>query len=372
MSCTWGTGSGRCGTGSDLQKEYEAIICVVDYHAITQPYEPEQFRQRTLDMARWILACGIDPEQAHLFVQSDVPEHTELCWVLNSVTPFGELGRMTQFKDKSEQHRHNVNVGLFDYPVLQAADILLYKAAAVPVGEDQVQHVELSRMIARKFNARYGDTFPEPKPVLTKASRIIGLDGESKMSKSKGNTIPLSDDADAIWEKLKPAKTDPARMRRKDPGTPEKCNIWSLHLALSGDEDRAQVYDGCKTAAIGCFDCKKILAKNMDDYLAPIRERAADLDAKPERLQEILHAGAEWSRKTARETMAEVREKLGLMRGRGLNPGRAALLRQPDDGVGAVVPGVRGTGAVGPALGASGDGEGAVRCDEPCATCPGR
>ena len=298
----------------ELQQEYEAIICIVDYHAITQPYDAAELPERTLDMARWVLACGIDPNRAHIFVQSDVPEHTELCWVLNTVTPYGELGRMTQFKDKSEQHKHSVNVGLFDYPVLQAADILLYKAGAVPVGEDQVQHVELTRMIARKFNSRYGDLFPEPKPLLTKNPRIMGLDGESKMSKSKGNTIPLSDGPEAIWEKLKPAKTDPARKRRKDPGTPEKCNIWTLHTALSPKDDQDKVYEGCKTAGIGCFDCKKILADHMDTHLAPIRERAAELAAHPEQVREALATGASWCRAEAGNTMGAVREKLGLLR----------------------------------------------------------
>jgi tryptophanyl-tRNA synthetase len=220
---------------------------------------------------------------------------------------------MTQFKEKSEQHRENVNVGIFSYPVLQAADILLYFATLVPVGEDQVQHLELSRVIARKFNARWEAIFPEPRPLLTKASRIIGLDGSAKMSKSLGNTIALGDSAERIWEKLKPAPTDPARVRRSDPGTPEKCNIWTLHTHLSGEADRQTVYDGCRTAGIGCFDCKKILAKNLSAQLEPIQAREAALRARPADVTDALAAGAAKARAIARATMARVRAAIGLL-----------------------------------------------------------
>ena len=215
----------------NLQGSYESLICIVDLHAITGKYDKDSLAQRTRDMAIGLLAAGIDPEQATLFVQSHVPQHSELQWLLNSVTPLGELERMTQFKDKSQKFE-SVPAGLLNYPVLMAADILLYRADLVPVGEDQVQHLELTREIARKWNAEFGrgeDFFPEPKAILTEAKRITGLDGQAKMSKSLGNTIGLLDTPDEIWQKLRPAKTDPARVTRKDPGNPEVCNIYHLH-----------------------------------------------------------------------------------------------------------------------------------------------
>src|SRR5205807_190320 len=206
-----------------LQHQHPTIVCIVDYHAITVHYDPEQLRVRRRDMALSLLAAGIDPSVATLFVQSDVPEHTELAWIFNTVTPLGELERQTQFKDKS-QRMESVNAGLLNYPVLQAADILLYRADRVPVGEDQVQHLELSRVVARRWNNAYSpekDFFPEPQPILTPQRRIMGLDGQTKMSKSMGNTIGLIESPEAIWEKLRPAMTDPARVKRTDPGTPE-------------------------------------------------------------------------------------------------------------------------------------------------------
>src|SRR4051812_21686065 len=198
----------------NLQQSYESLICVVDLHAITGKYERATLTQRTRDMAIGLLAAGIDPQRATLFVQSHVPQHTELQWLLNTVTPLGELERMTQFKDKSQRFE-SVPAGLLNYPVLMAADILLYRADLVPVGDDQVQHLELTREIARKWNAEFGsgqDFFPEPKPILSEAKRITGLDGQAKMSKSLGNTIGLLDTPEEIWQKLRPAKTDPARV----------------------------------------------------------------------------------------------------------------------------------------------------------------
>jgi len=302
---------GAVAKWAELQQKYESFFCIVDYHAITQAYEPRQMAARTMEMTRSVLACGVDPARMHLFAQSQVPEHTELGWVLTSVSNYGEVGRMTQFKEKSEQQRENVNVGIFSYPILQAADILLYKADGVPVGEDQLQHLELARMIARRFNARWGETFPEPQPILSNAPRIIGLDGRAKMSKSLGNTISISDDAAASWAKLKPAPTDPARVRRSDPGTPEKCNIWSLHTLLSTPEDQKTAYDGCRSAGIGCIDCKQILHRNLTAKLAPIQERLRTLTDGD--VVEVLQAGRAAAQKVAHTTMAEVRTKLGLM-----------------------------------------------------------
>lgn len=299
----------------NLQRSYESLICIVDLHAITGKYDKETLADRTRDMAIGLLAAGIDPEQATLFVQSHVAEHSELQWLLNSVTPLGELERMTQFKDKSQKFE-SVPAGLLNYPVLMAADILLYRADLVPVGEDQVQHLELTREIARKWNAEFaGGTnfFPEPQPILTEAKRITGLDGQAKMSKSLGNTIGLLDSPEEIWQKLRPAKTDPARVTRRDPGNPEICNIFHLHKYFSPPETVATVADNCRGAKWGCLDCKRVLADNMIATLAPIRERAIQLQNTPDRVEEILAAGAAGARRQASETMREVRDRMGFV-----------------------------------------------------------
>jgi tryptophanyl-tRNA synthetase len=303
---------GAVRTWVGLQGQYRCFYCVVDYHAITQPYEPAEMRARTREMAIELLACGIDPDKATLFVQSEVPEHTELCWVLSSVAPHGELERMTQFKDKSEHQPHNINLGIFAYPVLQTADILLYGATRVPVGEDQRQHLELAREIVRRFNARFGETFAEPQPLFSTTPKILGLDGQAKMSKSLGNTIALSDTDPAIWDKLRTAATDPARVKRTDPGTPEKCNIYTLHKFFSNDERQAAVHAGCTTAGIGCMDCKKWLFEGVKTELGQIRARAEALRADPARVDAILARGAAEARKVAGATMQRVRERLGL------------------------------------------------------------
>jgi tryptophanyl-tRNA synthetase len=314
---------------ADLQHKYESFFCVVDYHAITLPYEPADLRARTADMALSLLAAGLDPAKCTLFVQSRVPEHTELAWIFNTLTPLGELERQTQFKDKSSREE-SVPAGLLNYPVLQAADILLYRADLVPVGEDQVQHLELSREIARKWNARFDPSppgknllltgeleppgfFPEPKALLTPAKRIMGLDGQSKMSKSLGNTIELLESPESVWEKLRPAVTDPKRVRRSDPGTPEVCNIYHLHKAFSTPETVEHVAVQCRTAGWGCLDCKKVLHESMEKELAPIRARAKDLAADPKKIADTLAAGADHARAVASETMGEVKKKMGLI-----------------------------------------------------------
>jgi tryptophanyl-tRNA synthetase len=296
-----------------LQREHQCFFCIVDLHAVTQPYEPQTLEQRTLDMALSLLAAGIDPDRAVLFVQSHVPEHTELAWLLTCVTPLGELERQTQFKDKAGR-QESVPAGLLSYPILQAADVLLYRGELVPVGEDQLQHLELMREIARRWNSRFGDGFfPEPQPKLAAARRILGLDGQAKMSKSLGNTIGLLESPEAIWEKLKPAMTDPARKTRKDPGNPDICNIYSLHKYFSPPAVVDDVAHKCRTAGWGCLDCKRVLADHMIAALAPIREKAATLKARPERVREILAAGAASARKVAQGTMAEVRTRMGFL-----------------------------------------------------------
>src|SRR6267154_5773462 len=294
-----------------LQHQHECLFSIVDLHAITQAYDPTALATRTLDMATGLLAAGIDPERAPVFVQSHVREHTELNWLLTTVTPLGELERQTQFKDKS-QRQESVPLGLLAYPVLQAADVLLYKASLVPVGEDQVQHLELMRETARRWNARYAPAFfPEPQPLLTSTKRVLGLDGKAKMSKSLGNTIGLFESPESIWEKLRPAATDPARKTRKDPGTPEICNIFTLHQGFSPPDTVADVANKCRTAGWGCLDCKRVLADNMIKTLAPIRERAAALQRDPKGVLDRLRDCASRARTLAQRTLADVRDKMG-------------------------------------------------------------
>jgi tryptophanyl-tRNA synthetase len=297
-----------------LQHQYEAIICIVDYHAITVPYDPDQLRVRRREMAISLLAAGIDPGVATLFVQSQVPQHTELAWILNTITPLGELERQTQFKEKS-QRQESINAGLLNYPVLQAADILLYRANLVPVGEDQVQHLELSRVVARRWNAQFAggeEFFPEPQPVLTPTRRIMGLDGQAKMSKSMNNTIGLLESPDDIWKKLRPAVTDPKRIKRTDPGTPEVCNIYHLHKAFSPPATVEHVAVQCSTAGWGCIDCKRVLLEAMEGELIPIRRRAEELKRDGKQVEAILADGAARCRALAAETMHGVRERMGF------------------------------------------------------------
>jgi tryptophanyl-tRNA synthetase len=296
-----------------LQHDHECIFCIVDYHAITQDYDVAALEERTYSMAVSLLAAGIDPTRAILFVQSHVPEHTELAWVFNTVTPIGELERMTQFKDKS-QRQESVLAGLLNYPVLQAADVLLYRAQGVPVGEDQVQHIELMREIARKWNTRFeAGFFPEPEALLSPARRIMGLDGRAKMSKSLGNTIGILEEPEAVWQLLRPSVTDPARVKKTDPGNPEVCNLYTLHKAFSPPDVVDDVAAKCRSAGWGCIECKKVLAAHMTEELRPIRERAQALRAEPARVREMLEDGAQRARAIAKETMRLTRERMGFL-----------------------------------------------------------
>jgi tryptophanyl-tRNA synthetase len=298
-----------------LQELHDCIFCIVDLHAITGPYDAGSLADRTREMAIGLLASGIDPDRATLFVQSHVPEHAELQWLLNAVTPVGELERMTQFKDKS-QRVESIPAGLLTYPVLMAADILLYRAELVPVGEDQVQHLELSREIARKWNASFNDAncfFPEPQPLLTEAKRIMGLDGQAKMSKSLGNTIGIMESPEEIWQKLRPAMTDPARVKRTDPGNPEICNIFELHKYFSPPDTVRMVADKCRGAGWGCLDCKRVLADNMIATLAPIRQRALELQQRGDYVDQVLAKGADKARQLALGTIDEVKRRMGFL-----------------------------------------------------------
>jgi tryptophanyl-tRNA synthetase len=295
-----------------LQDQYRCLYCVVDLHALTQSYEVREMSDRVATLTAELLASGIDPNRSVLFVQSHVPEHAELAWILSTVTPYGELSRMTQFKEKAEREPDNINAGLFNYPVLMVADILLYRATRVPVGLDQVQHLELAREICRRFNGRFGDTFAEPQPLHTQALKILGLDGKQKMSKSLGNTVQISDEPEVIRNKIKNAFTDPTRLKKSDPGHPESCYVCSLQGYFASPEEAAQYHEQCRTAAWGCVDSKRALAENMIKVLAPIREKAAEWKAHPERIRQVLGDGAQTARVLANDTMDKVREALGL------------------------------------------------------------
>jgi tryptophanyl-tRNA synthetase len=293
-----------------LQWEYEAIYCIVDYHALTSTHDAGLLRQRTTEMAASLLALGLDPERCTLFVQSHRPEHTELAWLLSTVTPVSWLERTPTYKEKRQSQPDDVNHGLLTYPVLQAADIVMYKASLVPVGKDQAAHLELSREIVRAFNARYGPTFPEPQAVFTEAPVVLGTDGVKKMSKSVGNTIDILGEPALIRKQVMSMVTDTKRILRTDPGRPEVCNVCQLHRFFGDDFE--EIWDGERTARTGCVDTKKLLADRLVRHYEPARERYRELMAHPAEVATILEEGAERLRPRAEATMAEVREKMGL------------------------------------------------------------
>ncbi|TFG68028.1 MAG: tryptophan--tRNA ligase [Thermomicrobiales bacterium] len=293
-----------------LQYEYEAIYSIVDYHALTSTHDPAALRTQTREMAASLLALGLDPDRCTLFVQSHRPEVTELAWLLTTVTPVSWLERTPTYKEKKEHQQDDVNHGLLAYPVLQAADIVIYKASLVPVGKDQAAHLELSREIVRAFNARYGQTFPEPKAVYTEAPTVLGTDGVRKMSKSVGNTIDVLGPPELIKKQIMSMVTDTQRVLRTDPGRPEVCNVCQLQRAFGDDYE--SLWDGERTARTGCVDMKRILAERITERYAEARDRYANLMAHPDRIDEILAVGAERIRPIAEATMIEVREKMGL------------------------------------------------------------
>ena len=293
-----------------LQAEYEAIYCIVDYHALTSTHDAALLRERTREMAAGLLALGLDPDRCTLFVQSHRPEHTELAWLLCTVTPVSWLERTPTYKEKVQQQPDDVNHGLLTYPVLQAADIVIYEASLVPVGRDQAAHLELSREIVRAFNRRYGETFPEPKAVFTDAPTVLGTDGVRKMSKSVGNTIDILGEPDLVRKQVMSMVTDTQRILRTDPGRPEVCNVCQLHRFFGPDWEEIQ--DGERTARTGCVDTKKLLAERIIRHYAPARERYAELMAHPAEVDGILEAGADRLAPVAAATMAEVKEKMGL------------------------------------------------------------
>jgi tryptophanyl-tRNA synthetase len=366
----------------NLQWDHECFFFVADWHALTTHYEsPAEIEQNSRDMVIDWLAAGLDPEKATLFVQSRVPEHAELHLLLSMITPLAWLERIPSYKDQREKlaERDLGTYGFLGYPLLQSADILIYRASVVPIGEDQVPHVEFTREIARRFNFLYGrepgfaeraqktlqkigarelfdahqkrwlehgdeealslgreliarasglskdesallsgylentgkTILTEPKALLTEASKMPGLDGQ-KMSKSYNNTISLREDADSVIKKIRTMPTDPARVRRSDPGTPEKCPVWQLHLVYSNEETKQWAHEGCTTAAIGCLDCKQPVIEAILREQKPMLERARRYEEEPELVRSILDAGCERARKAARETLKDVRAVMGL------------------------------------------------------------
>jgi tryptophanyl-tRNA synthetase len=293
-----------------LQDEYEAIYCIVDYHALTSTHDPGVLRSRTRDMAASLLALGLDPDRCTLFVQSHRPEHTELAWLLATVTPVSWLERTPTFKEKRETQPDDVNHGLLTYPVLQAADIVMYKATIVPVGRDQAAHLELSREIVRAFNHRYGETFPEPQAVFTEAPTVLGTDGVRKMSKSVGNTIEVLAEPELIRKQVMSMVTDTQRILRTQPGRPEICNVCQLQRFFGDDYE--ELWEGERTARTGCVDMKKVLSDRIIRHYAPARERYLELIAHPDEVEGVLEAAADRLRPKAEATMDEVRQRMGL------------------------------------------------------------
>lgn len=294
----------------NLQQQYQSFFCAVDLHAATVPYDPKLMPKRVKELVATLMACGLGGDKSEIFIQSQVPEHTMLAWLFNCITPLGDLERMTQFKSKSEHFRENIVAGLLTYPILQAADILIYKAEVVPVGEDQVQHIELTREIARRFNNRFAPIFPEPKALLTLTPKIKGLDGVHKMSKSLNNHLPILAKPEERWEKLRTAFTDPARLRRSDKGHPDICNIFSMHKGFSKENILKEIEEGCKSAEIGCVDCKKILSNSMEEVLGPIRERYYAI--KDGDIQSEIEKGAKKASLIAKKTIYDVMKAMGM------------------------------------------------------------
>ncbi len=295
-----------------LQTEYDCVYCVVDLHALTTLQDTDKLRNWTYEMALDWLAAGMDPEQGTIvFVQSHVPQVTELHTVLSMVTPLGWLTRLPTFKDKVRQHPENVNYGLVGYPVLMASDITLYKADTVPVGVDQAPHLEFTREVVRRFNHHFGDVLIEPKGKFTEFPKVVGIDGQQKMSKSLDNHIEIAASPEEIQQRVMRMMTDPARKFRSDPGHPEVCNVFSLHGFFSSDQV-AQIEADCRSAKVGCVQCKRLFAENLAAYFAPFRERRAALAATPDRVWDILADGARRAAVIADETIAEVKAAVGL------------------------------------------------------------
>ncbi len=296
-----------------LQADYECVYCVVDLHALTTLETTRDLRANTYEMALDWLAAGIDPQNSIVFVQSQVPQVTELHTILSMVTPLGKLTDLPTFKDKVRENPNNVNYGLVGYPVLMTADIVLYKANLVPVGVDQQPHIEFARETVRSFNYRFNtNVLIEPGMKATEVPKVIGLDGHQKMSKSLNNHIELAATPEETNQRVMSMVTDPQRMRRTDPGNPDVCNVYSMHKVFSTREEVDNINVECRRAGIGCVDCKRLLAKNLNTHLVPFRARRAELNQNPDHIWDVLHNGANRARAIAEQVMIEVREAVGL------------------------------------------------------------
>src|SRR5579864_141902 len=300
-----------------MQDQYECYFCVVDWHALTTDYaDTSKVKENSLEVVFDWLAAGLDPEKSVIFMQSHVPAHAELHLLLSMITPLGWLERVPTYKEQRDNIKDKDlgTYGFLGYPVLQSADILIYKADCVPVGEDQVAHIELTREIARRFNGFYGapkEIFPEPQALLTPAAKLPGTDGR-KMSKSYGNTIMLADPEPVVRQKLKTMVTDPARVRRTDPGNPDVCPVGDLHKIFSSAETNAKVDVGCRTAGIGCIECKGWAADSLVQILNPMQERRKKYEENPRLAWDILEAGSAKAQKVSGETMEDVRASMGM------------------------------------------------------------
>jgi tryptophanyl-tRNA synthetase len=296
-----------------LQDDYECIYCIVDLHALTTVEETANLRQNTYDMTLDWLAAGIRPAETIVFVQSHVSEVTELHTILSMVAQLGKLTDLPTFKEKVRQQPQNVNYGLVGYPVLMTADIVLYKANLVPVGIDQAPHVEYARELVRSFNYRFNtNVLIEPQAKHTEVPKVIGIDGVEKMSKSLNNHIEIAATPEETQQRVMQMVTDPARIRRSDPGNPDVCNVFSMHKVFSSAEEVAMVNVECRRAGIGCVDCKKLLAKNMNANLAPFRQRRSELAQDPDLVRNVLQDGAQRAKVIASQTIREVKEAVGL------------------------------------------------------------
>ena len=297
-----------------LQADYDCVYCIVDLHALTTMETSENLKENIYEMALDWLAAGIDPQKSILFIQSNVPEVTELHTILSMVTPLGKLTDLPTFKEKVRENPNNINYGLVGYPVLMSADILLYKANAVPVGVDQAPHIEFAREVVRSFNYRYStDVLIEPEMKVTEVPKVLGIDGVNKMSKSLNNHIEIAATAEETLERVMKMVTDPARLRRSDPGNPDVCNVFTLHKVFSSPDYVEHVNVECRRAGIGCVEDKQALAKSINEYFAPFRARRAELAKDPDQVFDILREGGKRARVIAQQTMAEVRDAIGLV-----------------------------------------------------------
>ncbi|MGC8877883.1 MAG: tryptophan--tRNA ligase [Anaerolineae bacterium] len=301
-----------------LQDDYDCIYCVVDLHALTTLQDTHHLREWTYEMVLDWLAAGIDPERGTIvFVQSHVPQVTELHTILSMIAPLGKLLRLPTYKEKVRQQPDNVNYGLLGYPVLMAADIALYKATVVPVGEDQASHLEFTRELVRTFNYHFGPVLVEPQAKYTETPRVLGIDGVNKMSKSLNNHIELASTPEELYARVHLMVTDPQRQRRSDPGRPEVCNVFSMHKIFTPPEQVRQIDHDCRTAGIGCVECKRIFAGHLVEHLAPFRERRAHLSQDPDYVWDVLREGARRASVIASQVIEEVKDAVGLPKRHG-------------------------------------------------------